>query len=44
MDAVAHGRPPETSVEDNLKSVAMVLAAIDAAHNGGERRIADYLA
>ena len=44
VDAVAHGRPQETSVEDNLKSVAMVLAAIDAAHHGGERRIADYLA
>src|SRR6266545_1720253 len=42
VDAIAQGRAAETSVEDNLKSVAMVFAAIDAAHQGGERSIADY--
>lgn len=44
LDAIAEQRPPETSVADNMTSVAMVFAAIDAARQGRERSIADYLA
>jgi predicted dehydrogenase len=43
LDAIEQGRLPETSVEDNLKSVAMVLAAADSAHRHEERRLEDYL-
>lgn len=44
LDAIEQRRAPETSVEDNMTSVAMLFAAIDAAHQGCERSIADYLA
>ena len=44
LDAIAQRPAPETSVEDNMTSVAMLFAAIDAAHQGRERSIADYLA
>jgi predicted dehydrogenase len=43
LGAIAGGRPPETSIDDNLTSVAMVLAAVDSAHQHRERAIADYL-
>jgi predicted dehydrogenase len=43
LAAIAAGRPAETSAEDNLKSVAMVLAAIDSARQHRERAIAEYL-
>jgi len=43
LDAIAERRSPETSVEDNLKSVAMVFAAIDSAHQHVERPLAEYL-
>jgi predicted dehydrogenase len=41
--AIAEGRPAESSIEDNLKSMAMVTAAIDSSRSGTERKIADYL-
>jgi predicted dehydrogenase len=43
LDAIEQGRPPETSAEDNLRSMAMLFAAIDSAHEHRERQIADYL-
>ena len=43
LDAIDEQRSPETSMEDNLKSMAMMFAAIDSAHSGVERKIADYL-
>jgi predicted dehydrogenase len=43
VDAVAAGRQPESSGADNLISVAMLFAAVDACHGGERRRIADYL-
>lgn len=41
--AIKEGRQAESSIEDNLKSMAMVTAAIDSARMGTERQIADYL-
>ena len=41
--AINEGRQAESSIEDNLKSMAMVTATIDAARTGTERTIADYL-
>ncbi|MCC6627059.1 MAG: Gfo/Idh/MocA family oxidoreductase [Chloroflexi bacterium] len=43
LDALDTGRPAETAIDDNLSTMAMLFAAIDACHLGGERRIADYL-
>ena len=34
IDAIETGRPPETVASDNIKSLAMVLAAIDSARTG----------
>ena len=34
VDALAHGRPPETRSADNLRSLAMVFAAVDASEQG----------
>ena len=34
LDAIATGRPPETESADNLRSLAMVFAAIDASEQG----------
>jgi len=35
-DAITQGRPAETSVHDNLKSLALVLAAVESATAGGK--------
>jgi predicted dehydrogenase len=35
--AIRAGRPPETHARDNAASLAMVLAAIRSAENGGRR-------
>jgi len=43
LDAVEQRRAPETSVEDNLRSVAMLFAAIESAHQHRECVVADYL-
>ena len=34
LDATAEGRAPETGAEDNIRSLAMVMAAIESAHTG----------
>jgi predicted dehydrogenase len=34
LDAVAEGRAPETGAEDNIRSLAMVMAAIESARTG----------
>lgn len=34
-DAIRVGRPAETSVEDNIKSIALVLAAVESTKDGG---------
>jgi len=36
------GSPPETCIDDNIKSAAMMFAAIDAARNRTAVRVADY--
>jgi predicted dehydrogenase len=43
LDAVEQDRPAETSAEDNLRTMALLFAAVDACHTGERRRIADYL-
>jgi predicted dehydrogenase len=43
LDAIEQGRPAETSAEDNLRTMAMLFAAVDACHTGERRRVADYL-
>jgi predicted dehydrogenase len=43
LDSIAQGRPAETSGEDNLRTMAMLFAAVDACHSGAERLIRDYL-
>lgn len=35
VDSLAEGRPPETSAEDNLKTLALVYAAYHSAERGG---------
>jgi predicted dehydrogenase len=42
LDALDAGRPTETAIEDNLLTMAMLFAAVDACHTGAERRVADY--
>jgi predicted dehydrogenase len=44
LDAIEQDRPAETSAEDNLQTMAMLFAAIDACHGGQRQRIADILA
>lgn len=34
LDAIAQGRAPETGAEDNIRSLAMVMAAIESARTG----------
>jgi predicted dehydrogenase len=34
LDAVETGTPPETRAEDNIRSLAMVMAAIESARTG----------
>jgi predicted dehydrogenase len=34
LDAIAEGRAPETGAEDNIRSLAMVMAAIESARTG----------
>lgn len=41
--AIREGRQPETSGADNLKSLAMVFAAVDSAKRGVEVEVGDYL-
>jgi predicted dehydrogenase len=36
VDAVNGGRKPETDCEDNIKSLAMVLAAVESAKSGNK--------
>ena len=43
LDAIEQQRPPHTSGDDNLRTMAMLFAAIDACHSGERRSIADYL-
>jgi predicted dehydrogenase len=43
LDAIDHGRVPESSAAENLTSVAMVFAAADACRSGERRQISDYL-
>lgn len=42
-NAIKEGRQAESSIDDNLKSMAMVTAAIDSSRSGTEKQIADYL-
>jgi len=42
-EAIIQDRKPETSGEDNLKSLAMVFAALDSAKSGKQVLIRDYL-
>lgn len=39
LDSVEQGRPAETSGEDNLRTMAMLFAAVDACRTGARRRI-----
>ncbi|MGV8855971.1 MAG: Gfo/Idh/MocA family protein [Devosia sp.] len=41
LDAIEQGRPPETASRDNIKSLAMVFAAIASARSGQRVLIAD---
>ena len=41
--AIREGRQPETSGADNLKSLAMVFAAVDSAKTGAEVEVGEYL-
>lgn len=43
LDAIEQGRPAETSAEDNLRTMAMLFAAVDACHTGQRREIPAYL-
>lgn len=42
-DAITQNREPETSGEDNLKSLAMVFAALESAKSGKRILVEDYL-
>jgi len=42
-EAIAKNKEPETSGEDNLKSLAMVFAAIDSAETGRRISVKEYL-
>ena len=44
LDATDQGREPESSGRQNLASVAMVFAAVDACRTGERKRIEEYLA
>lgn len=43
LDSIEQGRPAETSGEDNLRTMAMLFAAVDACHSGKRHQVADYL-
>lgn len=43
LDATDEGRVPESSGAENLVSVAMLFAAIDACHTGTKRNIREYV-
>ena len=43
FDAIAGGRPAETSYDDNIKSLAMVFGAIESARRGARVEIAELL-
>ena len=43
LDAIKENRTPESSGQDNLKSLAMVFGAIDASRDQQVKQITDYL-
>ena len=43
LDAIEENRIPESSGQDNLKSLAMVFGAIDASRDQQVKQITDYL-
>jgi predicted dehydrogenase len=43
LDAIEAGRPAETAAEDNLRTMAMLFAAVDACHSGESRVVEDYV-
>jgi len=43
LDWLDGGEPPETQLEDNIHSAALLFAAIDTIAKGEPRRVSDYL-
>ena len=44
LDWLDGGSPSETRIEDNIRSFAMVIAALETSVDGEARRVSDYLA
>jgi len=42
LDWLDGGPEPETSLQDNVNSMAMIFAALEAAKQGGVQRVSDY--
>ena len=40
LRAVRTGKPPQTACDDNIKSLAMVLAAVESARKGKKVKVA----